>query len=35
MMCLASLQQGDLTSAVRRFERDRAGCASSGLFSHH
>ncbi len=34
MMCLASLQQGDLTSALRHLERNRAGCASSGLFSH-
>ncbi len=33
MMSLASLQQGDVVTAARHFERNRAGCGSSGLFS--
>jgi GH15 family glucan-1,4-alpha-glucosidase len=33
MMSLAALQQGDVLTAVRHFERNRAGCGSPGLFS--
>jgi hypothetical protein len=33
MMSLAALQQGDVLTALRHFERNRAGCGSPGLFS--